>query len=340
MSHQFPTGPDVLTAMKNPAVSIKIPELLGGSVIQKGVKTILYSGGYSMVFPFIKSNGSKIAVRIWLADIGEAKKRTQIIAEHLKQLNSKYFVNFKFIDAALLINGVLNPVVIMDWVEGQTLKDYIGDNIKNSAKILEIADKFKIMIEYFHANNIAHGDLQHGNIIITKNSELVVIDYDSMYVRGLENMPDNIKGLPGYQHPARISNKILTAKLDYFSELIIYLCLIIFADKPELWAKYEETNDLLFSKDDYLNPEKSEIFTYLLRSEKSSKFYNLTSRLINHLYTDSINDLNKLEELLIDSSTKLIENVASKFKAQPNPPISKKPEQIKPDLNSIISKFK
>lgn len=254
MPNQFPTATDLLSAMRNSKVSLKLKELENGNVIQKGARTILYSGGYSIVFPFNKANGEKVAVRCWVADIGEAKKRSQILSTHLAKLNSQYFVGFKYVDNAILINGIFNPLIVMDWIDGQTLKDFLNENINNKSKIISVANNFKDMVHYFHEKNIAHGDLQHGNILVKKSGELVAIDYDSMYVEELKGLPDNVKGLPGYQHPARQKNKTISPKLDYFSESVIYISLLVYSEMPQLWNKYKDTEDLLFSKEDFLNP--------------------------------------------------------------------------------------
>lgn len=146
----FPSRTDIVTAMRNPQVSFKSSEIIGGSVIQKGSRIIQYSGGYTTVFPFFQSSGSKVAVRLWIADIGDAKKRSLEISNYLENLNKPYFAGFKYIDDAVLVNGKLHPIVLMDWVDGKTLKEYINDNISNSNSILNLANQFKQMVCFFH----------------------------------------------------------------------------------------------------------------------------------------------------------------------------------------------
>lgn len=335
MSNQFPSATDVLSAMRNAKVSLKLKELENGSVIQKGVKTILYSGGYSIVFPFNKANGEKVALRCWIADIGEAKKRSQVLSYELGKLNSKYFVRFKYVDNAILINGKFNPLIVMDWIEGVTLKDYLNENIDNKTNITAIANKFKEMVHYFHQHDIAHGDLQHGNILITKSGDMVVIDYDSMYVEQLKGLSDNVKGLPGYQHPARQNNMTISSKLDYFSELVIYLSLLVYSEMPQLWNKYKDTEDLLFSKEDFLNPDQSEIIKRLLVSN-NKLICDLTNKMWECLKEKSIENLYCLEEILVDKQEVAMQNILEKFEKQPNPP-NYKPSF--PLIDKILSKF-
>jgi len=332
----YPSRSDYVTAMKNPNVSFRSNELKGGKIFQKGSRVIQYSGGYSIVFPFNKSNTKKVAVRCWIADIGDGRRRSQAISSFLDKINCQYFVKFKYIDKALLINGILHPIVIMDWVDGQTLKNYINQNIHNPGAIFELAEKFKEMVLHFHKLNIAHGDLQHGNIMITNMGQLVVIDYDSMFIEALDGMDDTIKGLAGYQHPSRSANKQINPKLDFFAELIIYLSLLTYADKPELWNDYFDTEDLLFSKEDYLNPEKSKLIADLVKSP-NKKIADLVVKLKIELGKRSITELIPLDELLVDKLERTKDDISKKWDNQPN--VTKANNHSNPDSSTIINKF-
>jgi len=322
--------------MRNPSVSFKSDELIGGSIIQKGSRVIQYSGGYTTVFPFISKSKKKVAVRLWIADIGDAKIRSLEISKYLKNLNNEYFAGFKFIDKAILINGSLFPVVVMDWVEGRTLKDYVHDNISKPNKLIELAENFKQMVAYFHKENIAHGDLQHGNLMIKNDGSIVAIDYDSMYIEPLDGMTDIIKGLPGYQHPNRRANKLINVKLDYFSELVIYLSLLVYADKPMLWQEYFETEDLLFSKEDLNEPNSSKLIANLILSD-DAMISMLANKLKEELKKGDILDLCPLEELVVNKLEESRDSIFSKWDKQPNPPTDK--ELTFPDKKSITDKF-
>ena len=337
MANIYPSRTDIVTAMRNPQVSFKSTELIGGSVIQKGSRVIQYSGGYTTVFPFHTSNSKKVAVRCWIADIGDAKRRSQEISSYLSALNNPYFCEFKYLENALLINGNIYPIVLMDWVEGKTLKDFINDNIhSNPSTISKVRGNFKNMVAYFHQQNIAHGDLQHGNILVNSDCSLTIIDYDSMYIEPLNGMSDAIKGLPGYQHPSRSANKLINPKLDYFSELIIYLSLLVFENQPALWQKYYETEDLLFSKDDFANADHSALMNSLLQSNNQT-IVELTNKMKEQLTKSDIQQLEPLENLLIDRLEGTKVNIMDKWNKQPNPPSNK--EVRLPDVNNITNKF-
>ncbi len=309
----FPSANDIVIAMMNQNC-YKLTVLVGGNPIrkEKGQGINSYAGGYASVFPFNKIDGVKIAVRCWSQDIGDPKKRMTTIRSFLSTLSSSYFIDFVYHENALFIKDKLQPVLIMEWVDEPTLKEYLNSH-KNESAILKVADNFKMMVHYFHQKNIAHGDLSHGNIKVRADGSLLVVDYDSMYVQGLDNMPDVIKGIPGYQHPARHKNNILNPKLDYFSELIIYLSLLVYAENPSMLDTYYGTEDLLFSKQDYESPDTSSLFQQLKKSS-NQRIVKLTEKLINYCvnYND-ITHLRPLEDLLDEEFDGIAISIISKF---------------------------
>ena len=109
------------------------------------------------------------------------------------------------------------------------------------------------MTRMLHRHNIAHGDLKHENIFIKADGSILLIDYDSVYVPGLDGEADEIKGVVSYLHPNRFYLSYLSPKLDYFSESIIYVHLIALSEFPELWDTYDLWNPskMLFDKDDF-----------------------------------------------------------------------------------------
>ena len=266
----LPTIPDYSTCIKTPA--LVHPDILkDGHPLEKGIRLIKYSGGFCVVFPY-QTPSKKYAVRCWHAEVSDAKRRTQVIANALKKSNLPYFVGFDFFEEGIMTPLGMQPIVVMDWVDAQSLKKFLAEHIKESNVINEIAENFKKMVADLHTNHFSHGDLQHGNIMIKSDHSLVLVDYDSMYVPELKGMPDEIKGLVGYQHEARWKNKLVSEKADYFSELVIYLSLKALAKIPSLWndLNMEDTETLLFSG--FLNFSEIEDERFL----RSSSLFVLT----------------------------------------------------------------
>ena len=303
----LPSIPEYSTCIKTPAL-VHPPVLKDGHPVEKGVRLIKYSGGFCVVFPF-QTPSKKYAVRCWHAEVSDAKRRTQIIAEALTRSNLPYFVGFEFYEDGIMTPQGVQPIVVMDWVNADSLKKYLAEHIKEPNVLNETAENFKKMVTDLHKNHFSHGDLQHGNIMVKPDRSLVLVDYDSMYVPDLCGMSDEIKGLAGYQHEGRWRNKQVSEKADYFSELVIYLSLKALAKMPALWTdlNMENTETLLFSGDDIKSHGTSNIFKVL---KTDSELAPLTDRLCEFMAKPSIDDLIPLEEATVSQ----VDSISSKWK--------------------------
>jgi hypothetical protein len=147
----------------------------------------------------------------------------------------------------------------MEWVEGKDLKTFIKDNLSNQNRLLELAEAWLKLSENLYHAGIAHGDLQHGNILIDEQNGTInikLIDYDSLYfVQDGNNIYDEIKGISGYQHPLRDSLQKQCLEIDFFPQWVIFISIIALAKEPNLWQTYnlDNTERLLFSRSDFLN---------------------------------------------------------------------------------------
>ena len=175
-----------------------------------------------------------------------------------------YFSEFRYIDNGIIIGGKACPTTRMKWIDGNDLKTYIMEHRDDRACLIRLATDFFSMTNELHKRSIAHGDLQHGNIIVDSRGGLHLIDYDSMYVSELESIAaaDIIAGKPDYQHPSRSSNRFASKKLDYFSEAIILCSILAMAYEPELAEKYsvEGSEGLLFTRADFESFSSSTIY--------------------------------------------------------------------------------
>lgn len=111
----------------------------------------------------------------------------------------------------------------MDWVDGDTLETFIAANLDKPSIMSWLVEQFKLLCERLRKAQIAHGDLQHGNLIVNKRG-LRVIDYDGAYVPALNGMPSGELGHHNYQHPKRTSSDF-GPYLDNFSAWVIHVSL-------------------------------------------------------------------------------------------------------------------
>lgn len=277
-----------------------------------------YVGGFSVVFPYDSRGGQTKAFRCWHINVPDAMKRYQIMSKDLKKARLPYFCDFEYIPKALCVNEEIIPATRMQWIDGKNIKDYICEYRGNRKRLLDLADKFQKMTYRLHLAHIAHGDLQHGNILVDSDGELRLIDYDSLITPSMKNLPDEIKGLPGYQHPQRGKNKYENEKLDYFSEVVIYLSIVAIAYHPELIDKYkvDDADRLLFDKKDFEDVDGTEIWSDLKKMRGDVP--KILKILRTYLSQNNINDLEPIEKYLFEPELKIWLSSSILRKGKPN----------------------
>lgn len=295
---------DITNSVKNAKVCFSDPQLKCGVAEMYNGRPVCFSGNYGAVFKF-KCGGKKKAVRIWTKDLSimpDLPARSKVLSEKIHQLKTNCFIDFEFQEKGLLVSGQWTPIVVMGWCEGLNLKDAIAKNLDSPANLKKIARNFLDIVLYFHQQNISHGDLQHGNILIGDDFSIKLIDYDSLYIPCPEfnGKIEEIKGLPDYQHPNRMQNKYANCKVDYFSELIIYLSLVALAENPKLWSKNNIANrdySLLFDVSDYSDLKHSAIYFELNKLSNDVKL--LVQILEIYLSKSDINELESFDKVLV-----------------------------------------
>jgi len=279
------------------------PQFKGGSPVRsKSGMLAGFSGGYSVVYP-VRVGTKTLALRCWIKDPGSVEQRYNVTSTYLKSNPCQYFVDFGYVDEGILVDDVKRSISYMEWIEGVTLSKFLDENIQNSSLIREVADKFRDMVTELHQKKISHGDLQDGNIMVCRTSsavELKLVDYDSLFVPGLQSNPfiqDELPGVIDYQHPNRTNQS--DEKSDYFSELVIYLSLCAYAEQSSLWNKDQEKR-LLFTAKDFedfrINPSGSTLYRTL--NELSPHIQILTDKLVEFCREKDATRLLPLEKVL------------------------------------------
>ena len=286
---------EISNAIQEPRL-VKAEELQGGHPEMNGLRPVMYTGGFCAVFPF-NAKGRKYAVRCWHTMSPVMDDLAKAVSSALQASSLPYFVPYRYCKDGIATSQGVIPLIIMDWVDAAPLKLWLKKHIHNSSAIRKLADAFLKMTTDLHKSGIAHGDLQHGNILVQADGSIKLVDYDSMCVPGIEGRPLGLFGLEGYQHPARSRLRKLSPKMDYFSELVIYTSLLALAERPSLWKelKIEGTETLVFSAEDILSGGKAPIFSKLSRM---AALNNLIAEMKAELSRQDIEQLRPLEAIV------------------------------------------
>ncbi len=260
-SVNWPLNIDFTAAIQNPQVCFR-DRMLQQSQVMKNLRgrVTLWSGNFATVYKLFDQE-SNWAVRCFTrVPQVDVQKRYAAISDHLMQHQLPYLVDFEFIEQGILVKGEWFPALKMAWVEGVELDRYIGEHVNDPEALMVLNHQLRQLKQDLREVGIAHGDLQHGNIMVTAQGHLKLVDYDGMYVPALKGKPPVEIGHPNYQLPERSLSDFNEA-VDDFSFDVISLSLNALAQQPALWDSFHEDNkNLIFRQDDFKQPEASPVF--------------------------------------------------------------------------------
>jgi hypothetical protein len=235
------------------------------------------AGQFAYVFKLnIAHKGEAKAVRCFRGFIADREQRYRAISEHLKTVVDSPLARFEYHPAGILVEGRRYPIVVMDWVSGLSLDSYIAHVLDRRDVLRDLAEDWIRVLRRLREARIAHGDLQHGNILV-ENGLLRLVDFDGMYVPAMAGWTACENGHEHYQHPRKTA-KDFGPNVDNFSGLVIYLSLLALSEDPELWRDYHDEN-LIFTKHDFLAPANSALFRRLrILSEEPRRLADVLSK--------------------------------------------------------------
>ena len=259
----WPTPQEYNEAIQNPRTAFADPELRAGQPVLTplGLPRPI-TGGFASVYQIVCPTQRTYAVRCFLREFGDQQERYTAISAHLAATHLPYMVNFAFLPEGIRVAGRWYPVLKMEWLDGESLHAYVERNLQQPQKLLSLAEQWVQMVQSLGQAGIAHGDLQHGNVLVV-NGQLRLIDYDGMYVPGLAGRLSHEIGHRNYQHPAR-SEAYFAPSMDYFSAWVIYTSLAALAAEPQLWRDFQGGDEcLILRREDFDKPHASPLLRRL-----------------------------------------------------------------------------
>ena len=254
-------------AVQNPATAFRDPELRQGQVKVNGLGLpVALSGGFALTY-MMATQRHRLAVRCFHREIPRAQHKYAAIAQAVGSLQSRYFVGFDYLADGIAIRGGWYPVVKMDWAEGDPLGIWLDRNAGDRRAVEKLRAEFAALAAFLEQHGIAHGDIQNGNVIISRNG-LQLVDYDGVFVPGMPADFTSETGHKHFQHPGRTLSHFGPA-IDRFSFIAVDLSLAALAEDPALHRRFRQGGEtILFRANDFADPDRSEVFGILRRHRK------------------------------------------------------------------------
>ena len=225
------------------------------------------SGAFAVVFKMLdKSTGKYYALKCFTEEQEGRADAYRQIADELDLLDSPYITSVKYMEKELFVDSQCEedefPVLLMDWVDGETMEAYIAANYQNQSAMSLLCYRFGKMAAWLRTQSFAHGDIKPDNIIVRPDGSLTLVDYDGMFVPSMKGSQSPTIGTKDFSHPLRTVDDF-DETIDDFSLASIALSLKAISMKPTLLDIYGASDRLLFSENDYRNPSNSKVISAL-----------------------------------------------------------------------------
>ena len=225
------------------------------------------SGAFAVVFKMQdKSTGKYYALKCFTEEQQGRAEAYRQIADELDMVDSPYITSVKYMEKELFVDSQCEedefPILLMDWVDGETMEAYIAANYHNQSVMLMLSYRFGKMAAWLRTQSFSHGDIKPDNIIVRPDGSLTLVDYDGMFVPSMKGSQSPTIGTRDFSHPLRTVDDF-DETIDDFSLASIALSLKAISMKSTLLDIYGASDRLLFSENDYRNPSNSKVISAL-----------------------------------------------------------------------------
>ena len=225
------------------------------------------SGAFAVVFKMKdEQTGKYYALKCFTEEQEGRAEAYRQIAEELEFVDSPYITSVKYLEKELFVDSNCEddefPVLLMDWIEGETMETFIAENYTDSYEMSMLCYRFCKMAAWLRSQSFAHGDIKPDNIIVRPDGTLTLVDYDGMFVPAMKGQKSPTIGTKDFSHPLRTIDDF-DETIDDFALASIALSLKAISLDSSLLQSYGASDRLLFSATDYLDLSKSKIFAAL-----------------------------------------------------------------------------
>ena len=225
------------------------------------------SGAFAVVFKMKdEQTGKCYALKCFLEEQEGRAEAYRLIADELDCIDSSYVTSVKYLEKEIFVDSSCEedefPVLLMDWVEGETMETYIANNYQDEYATGMLCYRFCKMAAWLRSQPFAHGDIKPDNIMVRPDGNLTLVDYDGMFVPAMKGQKSPTIGTKDFSHPLRTVDDF-DETIDDFALASIALSLKAISMNSTLLDTYGASDRLLFSESDYRTPSSSKAISAL-----------------------------------------------------------------------------
>ena len=263
---QYPLISEYLAAIRDAHDNLdKLSHLV--PVMDKYGEPYRSSGAFAVVFKMKdEQTGKCYALKCFTEEQEGRAEAYRQIAEELEFVDSPYITSVKYLENEIFVDSNCEdeefPVLLMDWIEGETMETYVAANYTDTHAMAMLCYRFCKMAAWLRSQSFAHGDIKPDNIMVRPDGTLTLVDYDGMFVPAMKGQKSPTIGTKDFSHPLRTIDDF-DETIDDFALASIALSLKAISLDSSLLQTYGASDRLLFSAADYLDLSKSNTFTAL-----------------------------------------------------------------------------
>ena len=263
---QYPLISEYLVAIRDAHDNLdKLSHLV--PVMDKYGEPYRSSGAFAVVFKMKdEQTGKCYALKCFTEEQEGRAEAYRQIAEEFEFVDSPYITSVKYLEKEIFVDSNCEneefPVLLMDWIEGETMETYVAANYTDNHAMAMLCYRFCKMAAWLRSQSFAHGDIKPDNIMVRPDGTLTLVDYDGMFVPAMKGQKSPTIGTKDFSHPLRTIDDF-DETIDDFALASIALSLKAISLNPSLLQTYGASDRLLFSAADYLDLSKSNTFAAL-----------------------------------------------------------------------------
>ena len=225
------------------------------------------SGAFAVVFKMKdEQTGKYYALKCFTEEQKGRAESYRQIADGLEFVDSPYLTSVKYLEKEIFVDSSCVedefPVLLMDWIDGETMESYIAENYQDNFAMAMLCYRFCKMAAWLRSQRFAHGDIKPDNIMVRPDGNLTLVDYDGMFVPAMKGQKSPTIGTKDFSHPLRTVDDF-NETIDDFALASIALSLKAISLRSSLLDEYGGADRLLFSVEDYRDLSNSNVFVSL-----------------------------------------------------------------------------
>lgn len=206
--------------------------------------------------------------------------------------------------------------IVMEYVQGQTLKEYIKEKGKiNYKEALRIANQIALALEHAHKNGVVHRDIKSHNILITADKIVKVTDFGIARASTAVTMTNTgtVMGSVHYFSPEQAKGGFVDHRTDIYSlGVVMYEMLTgelpYDAESPITVALKHIQESFIepLAKDESIPRALNDIVLKAMEKEPSKRYQNATELIDSLAEAQKNPDIELYNSKEIDEKTRII----------------------------------